>query len=97
MKYDKIPGVVELYEHINFEGQVIVMVANHPDLRAYGFNDKVSSVKVFKGPTPQAGMKVRLHRDINYQAGYIEVKPGDEIADLRNSSLNDTISSIEFI
>jgi hypothetical protein len=91
------PLVVELYEHVDFGGQMIIMMDSDPDLENYGFSNKVSSIRVLPGPSKETSKKVRLHRDAHYKGGYIEVKPGEEIPDLKNSNYIDTVSSIEFI
>jgi hypothetical protein len=97
MTPDMTPLIVELYEQADFGGQMLVMVTSDPDLRSYGFTNKVNSIRVLKGPHKEADRKVRLHRDAHFQGGYVEVRPGEEIANLQNTNHLDNVLSIEFI
>ena len=42
-------GQIILYEHSNYNGKCLVLTESAPDLTAYGWNDKTSSVRVISG------------------------------------------------
>ncbi len=92
-----IPLVVELYEHINFQGNRLVVIEDSASLPAdFGseFNDVVSSVRVKQGPNFAAGKHAELFRDINYLGGKIDLPPGDYPNIPASHGFNDVASSI---
>ena len=97
MSYEKIQIVAELYEHVGFGGHKIVLIRDVLDLTAYGFNNKASSIKVFNGPTPEPGWKIRCYVAANHKGPYVDVSPNETIQDLHELKVGDAISSVEFV
>lgn len=89
--------VVELYQHINFGGDRIVIVESSSNLILdFGteFNDVTSSVRVRRGPDFAAGNVAQLHRDVNFLGGKIDLAPGDYPNLITSHGFNDVASSI---
>jgi hypothetical protein len=80
---------IALYSDEGFRGEGLFLGnGDIPSLNQYGFNDKISSVKVLEG-------QWELYQDDNYQGGFTFVGPGD-YARVKPGS-NDTISSLRRI
>jgi hypothetical protein len=77
-----------LYEHINFQGNKILIKSNHPDLRMDGFNDKASSIKLVNIS------KAAVYEDINFN-GKCQTITGDTPSLIGSSIGNDSISSVK--
>ena len=81
-------GQIILYEHSNYGGNSLVLSESAPDLRAYGWNDKTSSVRVISG-------KWSLYHDVGYKKISDTYTGTESISAM--ASANDAISSVKFI
>ena len=84
-------GYVRLYEHSGFHGRSVTLYfkQNAPDMHAYGFNDKASSVQY----SIPAGWMVTLHADTGYRGSkYDIVQSGSAVL----GSFGDKCSSVEW-
>jgi len=68
--------VVKLFEHVNYGGQYRYLYEDVPSFSQHGFNDKVSSVIIYKGNGYFQGDKVKLYEHDNFQGRSIELAPG---------------------
>ena len=91
--------IAEVFEHLNFGGRrgyVIKPIVSTTDI---GFQDNISSVKVYKGPGFDASpnYKLILHEHWNFQGRQLVLGPGfyPNIHDMIYN-FKDTISSISF-
>jgi len=97
MSYESIPLVVELYENPDFRGRKVVLIADCPTLTNYDFDDKTSSVKVFRGPTYVTGTKVCLFEHPDYDGGQKDFVEGDAVPELHALGIDNWASSVKFI
>ena len=81
-------GQIILYEHSNYGGNSLVLSESAPDLRAYGWNDKTSSVRVISG-------KWRLYHNVGYENPSVTYTGTESISAMASAS--DAISSVKFI
>ncbi len=93
-----IPVVAELYDGVNYGGQKLIIFEDVDNLTTYsGYNNRASSVKVFKGPNYSPGDKIRLYDTFNGTGDYIDLEPG-EYPDLQQShTFTNRTSSTRFI
>jgi Beta/Gamma crystallin len=76
---------VALYSDEGFRGEGRFLDNGTPSLNQYGFNDKISSIKILEG-------QWEFYQDDNYQGNVIFVGPGNY--DRVQPGSNDTISSL---
>jgi len=81
---------VTLYEDVHFKGKSVTICDDVQKLSKLKFNDKASSVKVSK-----SGNGATLYEHTDFRGGYVNLKPGDKVADFTKLiGLNDVISSV---
>ncbi len=97
-----IQTIVRLYQHSNCDGESVDIIDSAPNLKSLAFNDRTSSIKVFRGP--ECGTKycqVSFYQDSEYEGmGGILIDGGDG-GSCRNIgedfyNKNDSISSVLF-
>ena len=76
---------IVIFEHVDFRGRSVRVGGVVPNLQNYGFNDRVSSVRVFEGAW-------ELCEHANFQGRCIVIDR--DVYDLTRIHFNDTISSI---
>lgn len=91
--------MVRVYEHVNYGGQYRDVLLSEPNLKNLGFNDKISSLRVFAGEDYTPGWVCDFYQHANYAGGLLQAgrfEPGTNIPDIKKSpySFNDMISSI---
>jgi hypothetical protein len=79
-------GGITVYVNPNFTGESATFRNDTPDLRAFGLNDKISSIQIPNGESWE------VCQDINY-ANRCQMVSGS-ISDLRSMGWNDKISSL---
>ncbi|MFC1508825.1 hypothetical protein ACFL60_03945 [Candidatus Omnitrophota bacterium] len=87
----------KVYQHVNYGGQyrwirsdVINFVSE------LGFNDKVSSIRVYAGNNYQVGDMMRFYQHVNYSGGYLDLSPGYySNIHIQPYSFGDKISSVD--
>jgi Beta/Gamma crystallin len=77
---------ITVFRDENFRGQNATFRQDVPDLRSYGFNDRITSLRIAPGESWE------VCRDTNYR-GQCQVFSGDD-RDLRRSGWTDKISSL---
>lgn len=92
--------VVRVYEHVNFQGQYRDILLNENNFNKIGFNDKVSSLAVYRGEDYLSGYVCNFFQHGGTNGGLLQ--PGDfgpntQIRNLKAAPyvFNDVISSIE--
>jgi hypothetical protein len=65
-----------LYEHVHVFGQRRFITESVSNFGLIGFNDRVSSIAVFKGRDFQKGDKIRFFEHAHYQGGFLDLGPG---------------------
>ncbi len=106
LPYDVKPAItvrlrVRVYQHINYGGQYRDIISSEPNFKRIGFNDKVSSFRVFSGEDYQPGWVCDFYQHVNYAGGLLQgggFSPGASIANIASPpySFNDVISSVKF-
>ncbi len=91
---------VRIYEHVNYEGQYRDILASESNLNRVGFNDKVSSFRVYAGEDYRHGWVCDFYQHSNYSGGVLQgggFGPGSAISNIAAApySFNDMISSIK--
>ena len=76
---------IVIFEHADFRGQSVRVGGVIPNLQAYGFNDRVSSIRVFEGTW-------ELCEHANFQGRCVVIDR--DVYDLTRIHFNDQISSI---
>ena len=67
----------KVYQHVDFGGQYRWITKNVRNMSSeLGFNDKVSSIVVYKGNDYKEGETMRFYQHANYGGGYIDLGPG---------------------
>ncbi len=89
----------KVYEHINYGGQYRWI---RSDVRNFvgdlGFNDKVSSINVYRGNDYAAGDKIRFYQHVNFGGGYLDLDPGHyPNIHIQPYSFGDKISSADIL
>jgi len=86
--------IIHVYEHDHFNGQYRTIISDEPNFEKIGFNDTVSSIRIDKGPSYRGDDVVYFYRDDSYRGDSIgPYGPGQEVANLKDVSFNDCISS----
>lgn len=91
--------MVRIYEHINYGGQYRDILLSEENLNNVGFNDKVSSIRVFAGEDYSPGWVCDFFQHANYAGGLLQpgrFGPGTNIPNIAVApySFNDVISSV---
>ena len=91
--------VVEVFQHTNFRGRMGYVVEPVPFTRDIGFQDNISSVRVYKGPnfSSNPNYKVILYQHRHFRGQKLALGPGF-YPNLHDVAYNfaDRISSINF-
>ena len=91
--------VVEVFQHTNFRGRMGYIVEPVPFTGHIGFQDNISSLRVYKGPSfsSNPNYKVILHQHRDYRGKRLALGPGF-YPNLHDTAYNfaDRISSINF-
>ena len=89
--------VIELFQYSWYRGRSGLIIEDIPDTRAIGFNDNISSVRIYKGPNyaAGAGQKALFFEDRDYKGRRLALGPG-HYQSLHHFTYNfgDMISSI---
>lgn len=93
---------VHIYQHVNYGGQTREILVSESRLSRQGFNDKVSSIRVFAGEDYQPGWVANFYQHKDYAGGMLQpgdFGPGTNIPDLTKApyKFNDVISSIRIM
>jgi len=84
--YNSYNSGITVFVNPNFSGQSATFQNDIPDLRAYGLNDKITSIQIPNGESWEVCL------DINY-GNRCQIVSGN-ISDLRSMGWNDSISSL---
>ena len=91
--------IVEIFQHTNFRGRMGYVVEPVPFTGHIGFQDNISSLRVYKGPSfsSNPNYKVILHQHRDYRGKRLALGPGF-YPNLHDTAYNfaDRISSINF-
>ena len=91
--------IVEVFQHTNFRGRMSYVVEPVQHTRHIGFQDNISSLRVYKGPnfSSNPNYKVLLYQHTNYRGRKLALGPGF-YPNLHDTAYNfgDRISSINF-
>ena len=91
--------VVEVFEHVNYQGRKITLIESIPNTIEIGAQDVISSVKIYKGPSFSASpnYKAIFHEHVSYQGRRLVLAPGfyPNIHEIPYN-FGDAISSIGF-
>lgn len=93
--------MIRIYQHVNYGGQYRDVLKSENNLNDIGFNDTVSSIKVFAGEDYSDGWVCDFFQHANYEGGMLspgKFGPGTRIPNIKKSpySFNDVISSVRF-
>lgn len=91
-----IPVIVELFQHANFEGKTIHVIKSLEDLTFNGFDDSVSSMRIWKGPDWKEGCKVSFYDWVGY-VGDSFVVESDQISHLSLNEINQIATGQAFL
>lgn len=91
--------IIKAYEHINYGGQERTIIYSEPNICNLGFNDTISSFRVFAGPD-YSGEVVSFYEHINYGGGILQPErfvAGANVPNIAASPFlfNDRISSVK--
>ena len=91
--------IVEVFQHVNFRGRMGYVVEPVPFTAHIGFQDNISSLRVYKGPnfSSNPNYKVILHQHRDYRGKKLALSPGF-YPNLHDVAFNfaDRVSSISF-
>ncbi len=91
--------IVEVFEHSWFRGRKGTVIKSTPFTGDIGFQDNISSVKIYKGPAFEKNTKYKaiFYENINFQGRHLALGPGYyvDINDVAHK-FGDRISSINF-
>ncbi len=91
--------IVEVFQHANFRGRMGYVLEPVPHTRLIGFQDNISSLRVYKGPnfSGSPNYKVLLYQHVDYKGKKLALGPGF-YPNLHDTAYNfgDRISSINF-
>ena len=91
--------IVEVFQHANFRGRMGYVLEPVPHTRLIGFQDNISSLRIYKGPnfSGSPNYKVLLYQHVNYKGKKLALGPGF-YPNLHDTAYNfgDRISSINF-
>lgn len=91
--------VVEVFEHINYNGRKATVIDSVPHTADVGVHDIISSIRIYQGPafTASPNYKAIFHEHINYDGRRLVLGPGfyPNIHDIPYN-FGDIISSVSF-
>ena len=91
--------IVEVFQHVNFRGRMGYVLEPVPHTGHIGFQDNISSLRVYKGPnfSGSPNYKVNLYQHVNFKGKKLALGPGF-YPNLHDVAFNfaDRISSINF-
>lgn len=91
--------IVEVFQHTNFRGRMGYVLEPVPHTGRIGFQDNISSLRVFKGPnfSGSPNYKALLYQHVNYKGKKLPLGPGF-YPNIHDVAFNfaDRISSINF-
>ncbi len=91
--------IVEVFQHVNFRGRMGYVLEPVPHTGRIGFQDNISSLRVFKGPnfSGSPNYKALLYQHVNYKGKKLPLGPGF-YPNIHDVAFNfaDRISSINF-
>ncbi len=92
--------MVRIYQHVNYGGQYRDLLFSENNLKDVGFNDTVSSIRIFAGEDYQPGWVCDFFQHANYSGGKLQwgqFGPGTNLPDIKSApySFNDVISSVK--
>lgn len=92
--------MVRIYQHVNYGGQYRDVILSENNLNNVGFNDKVSSIRVYAGEDYSPGYVCDFYQNANYGGGQLQpgrFEPGSYLPNIAAApySFNDKISSIK--
>ena len=101
--YGTIPLIVEVYQHVNFQGRKVTVLRDISHTNQIGLHDAISSIRVFRGPNfPPTGCKAIFYEHIEFDGQALEIQLGPleyhkELPDLHTQPqfFGDIISSIK--
>ena len=78
MRFNMPRLVIELFQYSWYRGRRGVVIEDIPDTRAIGFNDNISSVRIYKGPgyAPGASQKALFFEDRDFKGRRLALGPG---------------------
>ncbi|PCI78208.1 MAG: hypothetical protein COB20_06925 [SAR86 cluster bacterium] len=90
---------IHIYQHVDYGGQSREILTNESKLSRQGFNDKVSSIRIFQGDEYEPGYVANFYQHADYGGGILQpgnFGPGTNIPSLTQApfSFNDVISSV---
>ena len=75
--FGTIPLIVEVYQHVNFQGKKVVVLRDISHTNQIGLHDAISSIRVFRGPNfPVAGCKAIFYEHIEFDGQALEIPLG---------------------
>ncbi len=75
--YGTIPLIVEVYQHVNFQGRKVTVLRDISHTEQIGLHDAISSIRVFRGPNfPPSGCKAIFYEHIEFEGQSLEVALG---------------------
>lgn len=91
--------IAEVFQHVNFRGRMGYVLEPVPHTGKIGFQDNISSLRIFKGPnfSGSPNYKVLLYQHVNYKGKKLALGPGF-YPNLHDVAFNfaDRVSSINF-
>lgn len=92
--------MVRIYENVNYGGQYRDILLSENNLGDVGFNDKVSSIRIFSGEDYSPGWVCDFFQNTNFTGGILapgKFGPGTNIPSIAAApySFNDIISSVK--
>jgi regulation of enolase protein 1 (concanavalin A-like superfamily) len=76
-EYGTMPLIVEVYQHVNFQGRKITVLRDISHTNQIGLHDAISSIRVFRGPNfPPTGCKAIFYEHIEFEGQALEVELG---------------------
>jgi regulation of enolase protein 1 (concanavalin A-like superfamily) len=75
--YGTIPLIVEVYQHVNFQGRKVTVLRDISHTNQIGLHDAISSIRVFRGPNfPPTGCKAIFYEHIEFDGQALEIPLG---------------------
>ncbi len=88
----------KVFQNENYSGQYRFITEDVSNIStSLGFNDKISSIIVYRGNDYVAGDKIRFYEHPNFEGGYLDLEPGSyRNIHVQPFSFGDKISSVDF-
>lgn len=89
----------KVFQHVNYGGQYRYIKSDVSNfVSQLGFNDKVSSIVVYKGNNYKQGDKVRFYEHVGFGGGHVDLGPGRyPNIHVQPFSFGDKISSVDLL